>query len=302
MHGTEETGEGWRAFRYSAQDGLSLFARDYGERTAPGLAVVCLPGLTRSARDFHDLALALSSDAEHPRRVLTFEYRGRGRSAHDPNPANYNPITEAGDVLAGLAAAGVAEAAVVGTSRGGILAMIIAVMRPGVLRAVVMNDIGPTIDIAGLMRIKGYVGKMGSPKTFEEAARMLRMAQGASFPALSDADWMDFARMTFRDEAGVPTVDYDPALVATVADVSPETPMPDLWPQFEALKELPVMVVRGEHSDILSAETAARMAAAHPGLVLRQVPGQGHAPLFTDPALNGEIAAFIAAADKKTAG
>ncbi|MEZ5839952.1 MAG: alpha/beta hydrolase [Hyphomicrobiales bacterium] len=297
-----QDGEGWQAFEFTSADGLRLFCRDYGDRRHAALPVLCLPGLTRSARDFHDLALALSRDPDHPRRVLSFEYRGRGRSAHDPDPANYNPVTEANDVLAGMTAAGIEKAAVVGTSRGGILAMIVAVLRPGALGAVVLNDIGPEIDITGLLRIKGYVGKMATPRSFAEAASILKLAQGKSFPALSDDDWMAFARATFRDEGGAPAIDYDPALMATVAEVSADAPPPSLWPQFEALKDLPVMVIRGEYSDILAADTVARMAAAHPGLVGREVAGQGHAPLLTDPVLNREIGDFIAAAEAKTAG
>src|SRR5881398_1098838 len=157
-----------RSLFVTAQDGLRLHVRAYGARASSALPVVCLPGLARTGADFADLALVLSSDRERP--VLALDYRGRGKSQYDRNPANYNLQVELADLLAVLIALGIGRAAFVGTSRGGILTMLLAVARPTAIAGCVLNDIGPVIELEGLMRIKGYVGKLAQPASFGEAA------------------------------------------------------------------------------------------------------------------------------------
>src|SRR5262252_9532344 len=151
----------------SAQDGLRLHVRAHGARTSRALPVVCLPGLARTAADFDTLAVALASDRE--RRVLALDYRGRGKSDYDRKPANYNLQVELADVLSVLTALGIGRAAFVGTSRGGILTMLLAVARPAGLAGCVLNYIGPVIDLEGLIRIKGYVGKLPQLPSFPAA-------------------------------------------------------------------------------------------------------------------------------------
>ena len=286
-----------REVRYRSADGLLLFVRDYGPRLSPWLPVVCMPGLSRSGRDFDALARALAEHAVRPRRVLAFDYRGRGRSAWDGSSDNYNPLTEMGDVLDGMAALGVPRAAVIGTSRGGIIGMLMAVARPPTVAALVLNDIGPTIEPLGLARIKTYVGRMPAPDDWADAERLLRRLHGAQFTGLSDTDWQAFTRLTFRNDNGRPAGDYDPALARTFDGVEFDSPVPALWNQFAALAHTPVLVIRGENSDLLSRETVAAMAAAHPGLETITVPGQGHAPLLIHGPLIQRIAAFVAAAE-----
>src|SRR5262249_45002821 len=189
-----------RSLFVTAQDGLRLHVRAYGTRASRALPVVCLPGLARTAADFADLALVLSSDSE--RRVLALDYRGRGKSGYDRNPANYNLQVELADVLAVLTALGIGRAAFVGTSRGGILIMLIAVARPTAIAGCVLNDIGPVIEPGGLMRIKSYVGKLPQPASFREAAEILQRLFGSHFPKWSDADWLAFARRTFKEANG----------------------------------------------------------------------------------------------------
>src|SRR5690348_12254897 len=174
----------------TARDGLRLHLREYGARTAPGLPVVCLPGLARTAADFDALAAALAGDPQRPRRVLALDYRGRGLSDHDPNPDNYSIPVELDDVLSVLTARAIENAVFVGTSRGGLIVMALAALRPGVIAGAVLNDIGPVLEPQGLMRIKSYVGLLPVPRDFAEGAEILRRVSAAQFPRLSDADWL----------------------------------------------------------------------------------------------------------------
>lgn len=281
----------------SAQDGLSLHVRCYGSRTAPALPVVCLPGLSRTAADFHPLARALSRDPERPRHVLALDYRGRGKSEWDRDPANYNPVVELGDLLAVLTALDVGPAIVVGTSRGGILAMMLAAARPTLLAGVVLNDIGPVIEPKGLMRIKSYVGKLPQPKSFEDGAEILRRLFAAQFPALTAEQWLAAAHRGWEERNGrlVPT--YDPQLARSLEAVSPERPLPPMWSQFDALAHVPLMAIRGTNSDLLSAETVAAMRARRPDLDVLEVTDQGHTPLLAEPETLARIATFAARCD-----
>src|SRR5262245_41619124 len=183
----------------TARDGLRLHVREHGERTAPGLPVVCLPGLARTTADFDRLAAALAGDAARPRRVLALDYRGRGLSDHDPDPDNYSIPIELDDVQSVLAARAVGSAVFVGTSRRGLLVMALAAARPGMIAGAVLNDIGPVLEPQGLMRIKGYVGKLAQPRSFEEGAEIQRRLFAGQFTRLGDADWLASARRTWRE-------------------------------------------------------------------------------------------------------
>lgn len=251
--------------------------------------VVCLPGLTRTVRDLHLLATALASDPEWPRRVVSFDYRGRGASDRDPDPAHYQPPIELADVLAGVASRGVKRAAIVGTSRGGILTMLMSGVRPDLIAGAVLVDIGSRIETAGLLRIKSYVGALPPPRDWAEATATLRSVHGVKFPAYGPEDWAEFARLTYRDDGGKPVGDSDPALATTLAGVTEEMPPIDLSAAFATLSAVPVMVIRGETSDLLSPETVEAMAAAHPGLEVVVAEGEGHPPM-----LRGRLAAAIA--------
>src|SRR5262245_61768040 len=241
----------------TAQDGLRLHVRDYGAHLSRALPVVCLPGLARTAADFESLATALSSAGQ--RRVFAVDYRGRGNSDYDRNPQNYNLQVELADLLAMLTALGIGRAAFIGTSRGGILTMLLAGARPTAIAACVLNDIGPVIELEGLMRIKGYVGKLPQPTSFQEAADTLRRRFGSHFPKWHDVEWLAFAHGTFKEEGARIVPDYDPTLATILAGVSPDQPLPPLWREFDALAQIQVMVVRGTNSDILSAATVRAM-------------------------------------------
>ena len=184
--------------------------------------------------------------------MLAVDYRGRGQSEYDPNPGNYNIATEVADLLAVLTALEIEPAVFVGTSRGGILAMMLATVRPAAIAGVVLNDIGPVIETKGLVRIKSYLGRLPQPKSFEDAAEILRHLFSAQFPKLGPDDWMMFARRTFKEKDGSLTPRYDPKLADVLKGVDMARPLPTLWKEFDALASVPVMVIRGANSDVLS--------------------------------------------------
>ena len=281
----------------TAPDGLHLHVRCYGRASAAGTSVVCLPGLARTTADFDALATALSRDGSHPRRVIALDYRGRGLSQYDNNPANYSLPVELADVLAVVTALETLPAVFIGTSRGGILTMLLAAVRPSAIAGAVLNDIGPVIEPQGLMRIKSYVGKLPQPRTFEEGAEILRRLFHTQFPLLGPNDWLAAARRMFKEEDGQLVTTYDPRLATTLAAVDLEQPVPTLWKEFDALTHVPVMVIRGANSDILSASTVAQMKARHPALETFEVPDQGHAPLLAEPDTVALIANFVGACD-----
>ncbi|TGP21580.1 MULTISPECIES: alpha/beta hydrolase [unclassified Mesorhizobium] len=291
--------EGFSDFFYIAPDGLKLHARIYGEANT-GWPVVCLPGLTRNARDFHEFALYLSSKAKRPRKVIAFDYRGRGQSDYDPDTTHYNVGVEAGDVLAGLSELGIAEAVFIGTSRGGLIVHVLGALKPAVLKAIVLNDIGPVIEAQGLAQIRAYLDRAPKPKTFAEAVDAQRRVHGASFPALTDADWARMVSAICRDTDAGLVPDFDPALVDTLAGADFTKPLPDLWPQFDALAAAPMLAIRGDNSKLLSAATLEAMGKRHPGMEAITVEGQGHAPFLETGTLPQEIADFLDRAEDKS--
>ena len=254
------------------------------------MPVICLPGLTRTAADFEMLAERLSAAG---RRVIALDYRGRGLSAYDPNPANYTVAVELGDVLTVLDTLDVRSAIFIGTSRGGILTMMLATVRPQAIAAAVLNDIGPVIELSGLLRIKSYVGKLPAPHNFTDAAGILRRLFAAQFPTLTDQDWLVSAGRAFKQDRGRLEPTYDVRIAETLKDIGPETMVAGLWPQFDALAQVPVMVIRGALSDLLSTETLEAMKARHPGMRMVEVADQGHAPMLQDETTVGAIEQFV---------
>jgi pimeloyl-ACP methyl ester carboxylesterase len=295
-------GDGFADCFISAPDGLRLHARLYGEPAATAMPVVCLPGLARTSADFHEIASVLAGDATCPRRVVAIDSRGRGRSQYDRDPGNYTLATELADVIAVLTALDIGPAVFIGTSRGGLLTMLMAAARPTLLAGAVLNDIGPVIEIEGLARIKSHVGRLPAPHDFADAAAILRRLGGRQFPGFSDADWLIQAQHTWKPTDGALVLDYDPKLSETLASFDPAQPLPTLWAQFDALAGVPVMVIRGANSDILSAAALAAMAARRPDLVRLDVPDQGHAPALRDEATMRAVVAFVQRCQPVAAG
>jgi pimeloyl-ACP methyl ester carboxylesterase len=277
----------------TAQDGLRLHVREWGRRGAGVVPVFCLPGLARTVADFEPLATTLADDRARPRRVLALDSRGRGKSEYDRKAANYTLEVELADLLAVLTALEIGKAVFVGTSRGGILIMLLGAARPTALAGCVLNDIGPVIEPEGLARIKGYVGRLPQPVSFKDGAVILRKLFGSQFTALQEGDWLAFARRTFREEGDRMVPNYDVRLATILQDVDLEQPLPTLWKEFDSLARVPMMVVRGGNSDILSGATVEAMRRRRASLELVTVPDQGHAPLLADCATIGRIVVFI---------
>jgi pimeloyl-ACP methyl ester carboxylesterase len=282
----------------ASTDGLRLHARCIGPADTAALPVLCLPGLTRTAEDFDIVAQALASDPQNPRRVVAIETRGRGKSDWDTNPANYTVPIEATDVLALMSAAEISRAIWLGTSRGGLISMVSAATRPELVAGVVLNDIGPELDIGGLMKIKGYLGAPASPQTWDDAASGLRRLFGSVFPALTSDAWMAWARRAFREDADGGLIrTYDTALARGFDAISPETPPPKLWELFGQMAHVPLLSIRGELSDLLSRECVAGMKRLRPDMETCEVPQQGHAPLLADAPTIARIKAFCQSCD-----
>jgi pimeloyl-ACP methyl ester carboxylesterase len=284
---------------FSAEDGLRLYARLYGEGARGTLPLVCLSGLTRNSREFHPLACALSCDGERPRRIVALDYRGRGRSEHDRDWRNYNVLREARDVVTALTVLGIERAVFIGSSRGALVIMTLAAIRPAAIAATILNDAGPVMEGSGLARIRSQLEHMPKPASFEEAVRLLRAAHGAAFPALGEEDWERMARAIYREENGKPVPDFDPALLKTLRAVDLSAPLPVLWPQFHGLSRVPMLAIRGEHSDILSAQTLEEMKARHPDMESITVEGQGHTPLLETAGLPARIDAFLGQVERR---
>lgn len=283
---------------YSSRDGLKLHVRDYSPTaTTDALPIVCLSGLSRNARDFDILAKRLSSHGEVPRRVVAFDYRGRGLSAHDKNWSNYNVLTEAEDIAAGLTVLGIEHGIFVGTSRGGLVTFVLAGTRPGAIKGVVLNDIGPVIEGAGLIQIRAYLQKAPKPKTWAEAVEAQKSAMEKSFPAFGKDEWALEAKNRYSDRDGTIEADYDPNLVKTMSALDAGTRLPTAWPQFKGLTSVPMLVIRGENSSILSKETVKQMAVMHPRLQSLTIIGQGHAPMLHTAGIDQKIALFAESID-----
>jgi len=278
----------YRERHLSAQDGLQLYYRDYGDPLSPGIPLLCLTGLTRNSQDYADLAERFAGS----RRVICPDYRGRGRSAHDPNWRNYDPMIYLGDIGHILMANDIHRAIVVGTSLGGLLAMGLAVMRPTNVAAVVINDIGPDVDPGGLARIIEFIGIDRPQPDWPSAVAMLRRA----LPRLAiknDHWWERFARATYREGAdGALHFDWDIALVEPLKRSNGE--IQDLWPFFRALRNIPTLLVRGEISDVLTTDGLRRMIADKPDLIAVTVPGIGHTPSLDEPEIRDVLDDFIA--------
>jgi pimeloyl-ACP methyl ester carboxylesterase len=273
---------------FESHDGLKLFARIY-PGPAPGAPVVlCLHGLMRNGRDFEDLALHL---ARHY-RVLVPDVRGRGLSARDPQASNYQLPVYVQDVMTLLGGVGAAHLAIIGTSMGGLMALLLSVLQPQLVAGVVLNDIGPQVEREGLERIRGYAGRAPPVASWVEAITQVRSIYGEAWPDLSDARWEKIARASYREDArGVPQADAD-ARIAEPLRANADAAAPDLWPLWETLTALPVLAVRGAHSDILSPQTLERMQRK-PQVTTLTVAARGHAPLLDEPQVLAAIDAFL---------
>ncbi len=277
---------------WRSREGLRLYARDYaGASGACRLAVICLHGLTRNSKDFEDLAPRLASTG---RRVLVPDVRGRGRSDRDSDPSNYQAKVYGRDVLTLMDSLGIRAAVFVGTSMGGLITMAVSAIRPKAVAAVILNDVGPEVDRRGVDRILSYAGKSASIGSWKDATDYVRQINGVAFPDNRDADWAAFAKRTFRDEHGTPVLDYDPAIATPLGAGPPKTRSLLASLLFRRMaRGRPTLLIRGELSDLTTAEIAARMKRSAPDMQLAVVPSVGHAPMLTEPVAARAIDDFL---------
>lgn len=255
---------------FSAADGTKI----YYDVTGDGIPLLCLSGLTRNARDFDFVLPHLSGF-----RVIRMDYRGRGRSDW-ASYLSYDVPTEASDALELLDVLGVDKAAVLGTSRGGIIAMYLAATAGDRLRGVALNDVGPVIERAGLEAIKTYLGKHPHYYTHGEFAQA-RMID-PKFPGVPEDRWIAYLSHTSVETTTGLRNNYDPKLRDAVAPGF-DAPQADAWPLFAAMEGMPLAIIHGANSDLLSAETVAEMARRHPGAIVATVPDRGHIPFLDEP-------------------
>jgi pimeloyl-ACP methyl ester carboxylesterase len=271
---------------YHSTDGLRLYARDYAHST-PRATVLCMHGLSRNSADFATLCAALHQDY----RLIAVDQRGRGLSAYDPDPANYNPLVYVRDMLTLLDHLGIDCVVAIGTSMGGVISMAMAATASARLLGVVLNDIGPEIDPTGLERIRNYVGHLPTVTNWQEAAAQVRATNAIAFPDYDHRDWLAFAHNVYRENAaGVPVLAHDPAIALSLRPT--DVPI-DLWPAFDAMKGLPILVVRGATSDILAPQCVAEMRRRRPELTAVEVPNRGHAPMLDEPVAITAIRHFL---------
>jgi pimeloyl-ACP methyl ester carboxylesterase len=270
----------FREVRYTSADGLTLYARDRGPAQGGGTPLLCLPGLTRNCADFDEVAERLSQT----RRVVSPDFRGRGLSQYASDPMTYNPMTEMADTLLLMDQLGIAKFAVIGTSRGGIVAMLMAAKVKDRLAGVCFNDIGPRIGKAGLLRIRSYLGTDPQFSSWDEAIAVLKTTN-PGLEGLDEQGWQVFARRIFRDRNGVPRANYDAKLTAafpSTADIE-QGKSPELWELFDHVKPLPALVIRGANSDLLDEATVDEMKSHHPALATATIPHRGHVPFLDEP-------------------
>ena len=270
---------------FTTSDGLRLAYSDIGT----GTPVLCLAGLTRNMADF-ETVLNFADRV----RLIRLDSRGRGQSDHAADWRSYSIPQEAVDAVALLDHLGIGKAAILGTSRGGLIAMTLAATQKHRLAGAMLNDIGPVIEETGLTAIMGYLGNRPGFRDFADAGAQLALQKAGQFPGVSADEWERHARRIWWQAEDGLDLRYDPHLRdAMLAAAESGEPVPDLWPLFAALDGLPVALLRGARSDLLSAETAARMAETLPGLAVTEVPDRGHVPFLDEPESQAAIAAFL---------
>ncbi|MEO7813848.1 MAG: alpha/beta hydrolase [Sphingomicrobium sp.] len=265
----------WTDRYWNSANGVKLHYRDYdGNRDRP--PILCIPGLTRNARDFEPVADRFAGDW----RVLSIDLRGRGGSAFDPDPSNYKPMVYVADILKMLDQLGIADAVFVGTSLGGICTMALALGDRERIAGALLNDIGPEIDRGGVERIASWVGKEARFASWDEAVDKVVARNPDLYPDYSRAEWERFVRRIGREDGASITFDYDLKIADNFESAASA---PDIWPLYQALEGRPVTILRGELSDLLTAEVAERMATELSDVELVTVPRVGHAPTFDEP-------------------
>jgi pimeloyl-ACP methyl ester carboxylesterase len=276
-------------FFFHTADGLSLYARDYPGPTEDSEVVLCLHGLTRNSRDFHELAGLLTQDF----RVIVPEQRGRGRSDYDTDTSRYTVMQYVEDMRRLLDDLRIHQVSVVGTSMGGLMTFALNALFPGLIQSAIINDIGPEIAEAGLERIKAYVGIAGPFADWHEAVNYLKTVSADIFPAWNEGQWNAFARQCYVERDDQVVIDYDPWIAEPLTAGDSNAEQEVLWSLFEEMSSLPTLLIRGSLTDLLSEECVRKMRDAHADFQVLEVPGVGHAPMLNEPGVPEAIREFL---------
>ncbi len=287
---------GYTPVYFQTDDGLRLFARDYSQSQSSLTPLLCLPGLTRNSKDFETIAPWLAQT----RRVIAPDFRGRGLSQYASDPASYRPDAELVDIISLLNFLKIDRVAVIGTSRGGIVGMLMAAFFRDRLAGLFLNDVGPGLESTGLLRIRSYLGVQSEFTSWEMAVANLK-SNNSGFESLTADEWQGFARRIFKPVNGLPRIDYDPALLQTFPSIEDITAgrVANLWEFFGKTGDAPVSIVRGEHSDLLSAATVAAMKQQNAGLDATTIPKRGHAPFLDEAVAKEALVRWLAQVDAK---
>jgi pimeloyl-ACP methyl ester carboxylesterase len=269
-------------------DGLKLHYRDYNVASENAPVVLCMPGLTRTSKDFIHVAESLMDTC----RVICLDKRGRGLSEWDNDPSRYHPGTYVNDALELIAHLGLDSIHAIGTSMGGLMTILMQAAKPGVIKSAIINDIGPEVDPEGIKRIQNNIGTTPELKTWADAEKYVEQTAKHIFPYFDAEDWKWFAGITYAEKDGEIVASYDPAITQNFNSVSAEQSMPDMWPVFEGLKNVPILIIRGETSDLLMESTLERMEREYPLLTGVTVPKAGHAPMLHEKEAAEAIADF----------
>lgn len=281
----------YRDYSYrSADDRLDLYARDY-HGNGGSTPILMMHGLTRNGADFENIAEILRDG----HRLIIPDQRGRGRSDYDTNPGSYTPLVYVQDMFALLQSLDIKQVILMGTSMGGLIAMLMVAHQHSVAQALILNDIGPEVAPDGLARLQGYVGKPVDIASWQDAADHCRKTNELAFPDYGDDDWMAFAQRTFiANKSGIPKLAYDMAISRGVEGDEPSAAPTDLWPVWDMLSDIPTLVVRGQNSDILSPATLRKMKSRHSGYIrVIEISGRGHAPMLDEPEAVAAIQDFL---------
>ena len=289
----------YRSIHFQTVDGLTLFARDYSLAPSALTPLLCLPGLTRSSKDFETIALWLARS----RRVIAPDFRGRGLSQFAGDPASYRPDIELADMIGLLGFLKIDRVAIIGTSRGGIAGMLMAAFHRDRLAGLLLNDIGPKLEPAGLLRIRTYLGVQVKFESWSAAIASLK-SSNPGFESLSAGEWQAFAQRVFKETDGEPCINYDPALATTFPTVDDieSGRVATLWELYAHLVGLPLTVVRGEHSDLLSSATVEAMKQMNADLDATTVSSRGHAPFLDEMEAKEAILRWLAKVDANEKG
>ena len=278
---------------YISDDDLRLYARDYSsalDKNKNAKTILCMHGLTRNSADFEDISNVLADDY----RLIVVDQRGRGKSAYDPNPANYNPLVYVQDMFVLLKELELSSVILLGTSMGGIMAMMMAAMKPEMVESIIINDVGPEIAKPGLDRLKKYIGQSAPVSNWDEAVKQTAVINSIAFPDADEQFWLEFAKRLYtEDESGCPVLAHDPKIAVPLMDTDANAVAPELWPVYELILDKPILLIRGELSDIIDIECVQRMQKMKPDMEFLEIPNIGHAPMLNEHNVDKVVLKFL---------